>query len=157
MQKITTYLWFDDQAEEAAKFYTSIFKNSKITGVSYYSEGAPKPAGTVLAVNFQLEGQDFVALNGGPQYTFTPAISLFVNCASQAEVDELWEKLTAGGEEVQCGWLTDKFGLTWQIVPDGLLELLDGKDPARSARAMQAMLPMKKLDLAAIQRAYNEG
>lgn len=157
MQKITTFLWFDSQAEEAANFYTSIFKNSKIVSLTHYGEAGPAPAGSVMSVNFQLEGQDFVALNGGPVYSFTPAISLLVNCETQAEVDHLWEKLTAGGEEVQCGWLTDKFGLTWQIVPIGLMELLDGKDPVKSARATQAMFPMKKLDLAAIQKAYDEG
>ena len=110
-----------------------------------------------MSVNFQLDGQDFIALNGGPLYSFTPAISLLVNCETQAEVDDLWEKLTAGGEEVQCGWLTDKYGLTWQIIPNGLIELLDGKDPVRSARSMQAMLPMKKIDLAIIEQAYYQG
>jgi len=157
MQKITTFLWFDHQAEEAANFYTSIFKNSKIVSLTHFGDAGPAPAGSVMSVNFQLDGQDFIALNGGPLYSFTPAISLLVNCETQAEVDDLWEKLTAGGEEVQCGWLTDKYGLTWQIIPNGLMELLDGKDPVRSARAMQAMLPMKKIDLAAIQKAYDEG
>jgi predicted 3-demethylubiquinone-9 3-methyltransferase (glyoxalase superfamily) len=156
MQKITTFLWFDNQAEEAASFYTSIFKNSKITGVSHYGEAGPQPAGSVMSVNFQLDGQEFIALNGGPQYSFTPAISLFVDCESQAEVDELWDKLTDGGEEVQCGWLTDKFGLTWQIVPNGLIDLLDGKDPVRSARAAQAMFQMKKIDMAVIEQAYHQ-
>jgi predicted 3-demethylubiquinone-9 3-methyltransferase (glyoxalase superfamily) len=157
MQKIITFLWFDNQAEEAASFYTSIFKNSKIVSLTHYGDAGPAPAGSVMSVNFQLEGQEFIALNGGPLYSFTPAISLLVNCETQAEVDDLWEKLTAGGEEVQCGWLTDKFGLTWQIVPIGLMELLDGKDPVRSARATQAMFEMKKIDLAKIKEAYNQG
>ena len=157
MQKITTFLWFDHQAEEAANFHTSIFKNSKIVSLTHYGDAGPAPAGSVMSVNFQLDGQDFIALNGGPLYSFTSAISLLVNCETQAEVDDLWEKLTAGGEEVQCGWLTDKYGLTWQIIPDGLIELLDGKDPVRSARATQAMLPMKKIDLAIIEQAYYQG
>jgi predicted 3-demethylubiquinone-9 3-methyltransferase (glyoxalase superfamily) len=157
MQKITTFLWFDHQAEEAANFYTSIFKNSKIISLTRYGDAGPAPSGSVMTVNFQLEGQDFVALNGGPVYSFTPAISLLVNCETQAEVDDLWEKLTAGGEEVQCGWLTDKFGLTWQIIPNRLMEFLDGKDPVRSARATQAMFAMKKIDLAIIEQAYNQG
>jgi len=156
MQKITTFLWFNGQAEEAANFYTSVFKNSKITSITHYTEVGPIPAGSVMTVSFELEGQEFIALNGGPGYSFTPAISLFVNCETQAEVDELWEKLTAGGEEVQCGWLTDKFGLTWQIVPNGLLDLLNGKDPVRSARAAQALYPMKKIDLAVIEQAYHQ-
>ena len=156
MQKITTFLWFNDQAEEAAQFYTSLFKNSKITSLTHYGDAGPNPPGSVMSVNFMLDGQEFIALNGGPQYTFTPAISLFVNCESQAEVDELWEKLTLGGEEVQCGWLTDKFGLTWQIVPEGLIDLLDGKDPVRSARATQAMFQMKKIDLAVLERVYHQ-
>jgi len=154
MQKITTFLWFDDQAEEAANLYTSIFKNSKIMGVSRYGEAGPGPAGQVMTVNFQIEGQEFTALNGGPEFKFTEAISLVVNCETQAEVDHYWEKLSAGGEESQCGWLKDKFGLSWQIVPTALGELLGGPDPVKAQRAMQAMLQMRKLDIAALQRAY---
>jgi predicted 3-demethylubiquinone-9 3-methyltransferase (glyoxalase superfamily) len=157
MQKITPFLWFDHQAEEAANFYTSLFKDSKIVSISRYGEGGPGPQGTVMTVNFQLEGQDFIALNGGPEFTFSPAISFFVDCATQAEVDRLWDKLTEGGEEVQCGWLKDKFGLSWQIVPSGLSDLLNGKDAEGSRRAMQAMLQMKKLDLARMRQAYEQG
>ena len=156
MQRITPFLWFDSQAEEAANFYVSLFKDSKITGISHYGEGAPMPAGTVMTVNFQLEGQEFVALNGGPVYSFNPAVSFYVDCATQAEVDRLWEKLTEGGQEVQCGWLEDKYGLSWQIVPTGMSELLDGKDPEGSNRAMQAMLKMKKIDLETMRRAYEQ-
>jgi predicted 3-demethylubiquinone-9 3-methyltransferase (glyoxalase superfamily) len=157
MQKITPFLWFDHSAEQAVNFYISLFKNSKILSISRYGKGAPGPEGTVMSVNFQLEGQDFIALNGGPVYSFTPAISFFVDCATQAEVDHLWEKLTQGGEEVQCGWLKDKYGLSWQIVPSGLNELLNGKDAEGSARAMQAMLQMKKIDLDKMRRAYEQG
>ena len=157
MQKITPFLWFDHQAEEAANFYTSLFKDSKIVSISRYGEGGPGPQGAVMTVNFQLEGQDFIALNGGPEFTFSPAISFFVDCATQAEVDRLWDKLTEGGEEVQCGWLKDKFGLSWQIVPSGLSDLLNGKDAEGSRRAMQAMLQMKKLDLARMRQAYEQG
>ena len=156
MQKITPFLWFDNQAEEAVKFYTSIFKNSRINEVTRYSEAGPGPKGSVMTIAFQLDGQEFTALNGGPVFSFTEAISFAVDCNSQAEVDELWEKLTLGGEEVQCGWLTDKFGLTWQIVPEGLIDLLDGKDPVRSARATQAMFQMKKIDLAVLERVYHQ-
>ena len=154
MQKITPFLWFNTQAEEAANFYVSLFKNSKITAVSHYGEGLPMPLGSVMAVNFQLEGEEFIALNGGPEFPFTPAVSFFVDCATQAEVDRLWEKLTEGGKEVQCGWLEDKYGLSWQIVPSGMSELLNGKDPEGSKRAMQAMLKMKKIDLETMRRAY---
>jgi predicted 3-demethylubiquinone-9 3-methyltransferase (glyoxalase superfamily) len=157
MQKITTFLWFDHQAEEAANFYISLFKNSKIISISHYGEGGPGPQGTVFTVNFLLEGQEFIALNGGPEFTFSPAISFFVDCATQAEVDELWNKLTEGGEEVQCGWLKDKYGLSWQIVPSGLNDLLNGKDVEGSRRAMQAMLQMKKIDLEQMRRAYEQG
>jgi predicted 3-demethylubiquinone-9 3-methyltransferase (glyoxalase superfamily) len=156
MQKITPFLWFDTQAEEAANFYISLFKDSKITSSVRYGEGGPGKPGTVMSVNFQLEGQDFIALNGGPVYAFTPAISFFVDCATQAEVDRLWDRLTEGGEEVQCGWLKDKFGLSWQIVPSGLNELLNGKDAEGSRRAMQAMLQMKKLDLEKMRQAYEQ-
>ena len=157
MQKITPFLWFDHQAEEAVNFYTTLFKDSRIVSISRYGEGAPGPQGAVMTVNFQLEGQEFIALNGGPEFPFSPAISFFVNCATQAEVDRLWEKLTEGGEEVQCGWLKDKYGLSWQIVPSGLSELLNGTDAEGSRRAMQAMLQMKKLDLAKMRQAYEQG
>jgi predicted 3-demethylubiquinone-9 3-methyltransferase (glyoxalase superfamily) len=156
MQRITPFLWFDHQAEEAANFYISLFKDSKIVSISRYGEGAPGQAGTVMTVNFQLEGQEFIALNGGPDFSFTSAISFFVDCPTQAEVDRLWEKLTDGGEEVQCGWLKDKYGLSWQIVPSGLSDLLNGADPEGSRRAMQAMLQMKKLDLAVMRQAYEQ-
>jgi predicted 3-demethylubiquinone-9 3-methyltransferase (glyoxalase superfamily) len=155
MQKITPFLWFDSQAEEAANFYVSVFKNSKIGSIARYPEGSPGLAGKVLTVEFQLEGQDFVALNGGPVYTFTPAISLHVDCESQAEVDALWAKLAAGGKEVQCGWVTDKYGLSWQIIPRLLGQMLKDKDPAKSQRVMQAMMKMIKIDVAALQRAYD--
>jgi predicted 3-demethylubiquinone-9 3-methyltransferase (glyoxalase superfamily) len=157
MQKITPFLWFDHQAEEAAKFYTTLFKDSKIVSISRYGEGGPGPQGTVMTVNFELEGQEFIALNGGLEYTFSPAISFFVDCATQAEVDRLWEKLTEGGEEVQCGWLNDKYGLSWQIVPSGLNDLLNGKNAEGSRRAMQAMLQMKKLDIEKMRLAYEQG
>jgi predicted 3-demethylubiquinone-9 3-methyltransferase (glyoxalase superfamily) len=155
VQKITTFLWFNNNAEEAMNFYVSIFKNSKILNVSRYGEGGPGPKDTVMSGNFQLEGQQFMVLNGGPQFPFTEAISLFVNCENQQEVDELWEKLTEGGEESQCGWLKDKYGLSWQIIPTALGELLSGKEPEKSARAMQAMLRMRKIDVKALQEAYN--
>ncbi len=154
MQKITPFLWFDTQAEEAANFYVSLFKNSKITGLTHYGEGAPMPAGLVMTVSFQLEGQDFVALNGGPDIHFTEAISLYVDCPTQAELDRLWEKLTEGGEEVQCGWLKDRYGLSWQIVPSGMMNYLNGEDKEGARRAMQAMLQMKKLDIEKIRQAY---
>jgi predicted 3-demethylubiquinone-9 3-methyltransferase (glyoxalase superfamily) len=157
MPKITPFLWFDALAEEAANFYTSLFKNSKIISISRYSDGGPKPQGTVMAVTFQLEGQEFIALNGGPEFKFSPAISFYVDCPSQAEVDRLWENLSDGGEEVQCGWLKDKYGLSWQIVPSGLSDLLNGKDADGSRRAMQAMLQMKKLDIEKLRRAYEQG
>ena len=160
MQPITPFLWFDDQAEEAARFYVSIFKNSKIGSVTRYEGEAAqvsgRPAGSVMTVAFQLDGQEFIALNGGPQYTFSPAISFMVNCKTQEEVDELWEKLSAGGEQVQCGWLTDKYGVSWQITPTVLMEMLQDKDPERAQRVMHAMLQMKKLDIAALQRAYDQ-
>ena len=157
MQKITPFLWFNDQAEEAMNFYTSIFKNSKPGSITRYGEAGPGPKGSVMSATFQLEGQEFMALNGGPQFTFSPAISFFVNCETQKEVDEIWAKLTEDGEEVQCGWLTDKFGLSWQIVPAGLIELLYSKDAEKSGRAMKAMLQMKKLDIGEIKRAYEQG
>jgi predicted 3-demethylubiquinone-9 3-methyltransferase (glyoxalase superfamily) len=150
MQKITTFLWFDGRAEEAMKFYVSIFKNSKIVSTM------PGPDGKVLTGTFQLAGQQFMALNGGPQFKFTEAISLFVNCETQAEVDDLWSRLTAGGgAESQCGWLKDKFGLSWQIIPSALGRLLGDKDRVKAGRAMQAMLQMKKIDIAKLQQAFD--
>jgi predicted 3-demethylubiquinone-9 3-methyltransferase (glyoxalase superfamily) len=153
-QKITPFLWFNDQAEEAANFYVSIFKNSKIGNVSRYGDTGPGPKGSVMVVTFQLEGQEFMALNGGPSYSFTPAISFMVNCATQQEVDELWEKLTEGGKEVQCGWLTDKYGLSWQIVPTIFTELMQGKDPAKKEKMMQVMMQMVKLDSEKLKQAF---
>jgi len=157
MQKITPFLWFDSNAEEAVNFYISIFRNSKLLSISRYGEGGPGPAGTVMTATFQLEGQEFAALNGGPQYKFTEAISFFVNCETQKEVDDLWEKLSQGGEKGQCGWLKDKFGVSWQIVPTVLGQMLNDKDPQKSQRVMQAMLQMKKIDIAALTRAYEQG
>ena len=154
MQKITPFLWFDDKAEEAANFYTSIFKNSKILNIARYGEAGPGQKGTVMTVTFQLEGQEFMTLNGGPHYTFSPAISFFVNCATQAEVDELWEQLSAGGREDKCAWLQDKFGVSWQIVPKALLELMQDKDPVKSQRVFKAMLQMIKIDIEGLKRAY---
>lgn len=153
--KITPFLWFDNNAEEAANFYTSIFKNSEIVSVSRYGEGSPGgQAGTVMIVTFILEGQPFMALNAGPHFKFNEAISFFVNCETQAEVDELWEKLTDGGEESQCGWLKDKFGVSWQIVPTALGELLGDPDPEKSKRVMEAMLQMHKIDVAKLKQAH---
>jgi predicted 3-demethylubiquinone-9 3-methyltransferase (glyoxalase superfamily) len=153
-QKITPYLWFIDRAEEAMLFYTSIFKNAKVGEVSRYGEGGPGEPGKVMSVTFELEGQQFMALNGGPHFSFTPAISLFVNCETQAEVDELWDKLIEGGEPSQCGWLTDKFGLSWQIIPEALGEMLNDKDHEKSQRVMQAMMKMVKIDVPTLERAY---
>ncbi len=157
MQKVTPFLWFDREAEEAANFYVSIFKNSKIVNISRYPEGSPNPAGTVMTVEFQLDGRDFIALNGGPHFKFTEAISLSVSCETQAEVDELWSKLTAGGEEGPCAWLKDKYGLSWQIVPTALPRLLKDKDRAKASCAMQAMMKMKKIDIGKLQEAYDRG
>jgi predicted 3-demethylubiquinone-9 3-methyltransferase (glyoxalase superfamily) len=154
MQKITPFLWFDGNAEEAANFYTSIFKNSKILNIARYGEAGPGTKGSAMTVTFELEGQQFIALNGGPHYTFSPAISFFVNCETQAEVDELWEKLTAGGKAVQCGWLQDKFGVSWQIIPKALMELMGDKDPVKSQRVFKAMLQMTKIDIEGLKRAY---
>jgi predicted 3-demethylubiquinone-9 3-methyltransferase (glyoxalase superfamily) len=153
MQKITPFLWFDGKAEEAANFYISIFKNSKMGRITRYGEAGPGPKGTAMSVTFQLEGQEFFALNGGPHYKFTPAISLFVDCKSQEEVDELWEKLSAGGRKDRCGWLTDKFGLSWQIIPSVLGELLNDKDAEKSQRVMKAMLKMDKIEIDALKQA----
>jgi predicted 3-demethylubiquinone-9 3-methyltransferase (glyoxalase superfamily) len=156
MQKITPFLWFDDNAEEAINFYVSIFKNSKILKVARYGDAGPGPKGAIMVATFQLEGQEFQALNAGPQYKFTPAISLYVNCESQQEVDELWRKLLEGGREDQCGWLQDKFGLSWQIIPSILPKLLGDKDPGKSASVMRAMLQMKKIDSKKLQQAYDQ-
>jgi predicted 3-demethylubiquinone-9 3-methyltransferase (glyoxalase superfamily) len=155
MQKITPFLWFDGKAEEAVNFYVSIFKNSKVGSITRYGDAGPGPKGTVMIATFQLEGQDFIALNGGPQYTFTPAISLFVDCKTQQEVDELWEKLSEGGKTDRCGWLRDKYGLSWQIVPSALRELMGDKDPEKSKRVMKAMLQMTKIDINGLKRAYD--
>ncbi len=156
MQRIVPFLWFDDRAEEAANFYVSLFRDSRVLGVARYGEAGPGPKGSVMMVTFQLEGQDFYALNGGPQFPFTPAVSLFVNCETQAEVDELWDKLSAGGAPNQCGWLQDRFGLSWQIVPTVLGRLMQDQDPEKSQRVMKAMLQMRKLDVAGLQRAYEQ-
>ena len=154
MQKITPFLWFDDQAEEAMNFYISIFKNSKVLSVSRYGEGGPRPKGMVMTATFQINGQEFTALNGGPEFHFTEAISFFVSCETQQEVDELWEKLSEGGEAGRCGWLKDKFGLSWQIIPTALGELLSDKDAGKAGRVMQAMLQMNKIDVQVLKRAY---
>ena len=154
-QKITPFLWFNDNAEEAMNFYTSIFKNSKIGSVARYGEGGPGPKGSVMTATFQIEGQEFIALNGGPHFKFTEAISFVVDCKTQEEVDEFWEKLSAGGEKSRCGWLKDKFGLSWQIVPDTLGKLMQDKDPEKSKRVMQAMMKMDKLIIADLQKAYD--
>jgi predicted 3-demethylubiquinone-9 3-methyltransferase (glyoxalase superfamily) len=157
MPKIAPFLWFDDQAEEAAKFYTSIFKDSKLGYVSRYGEAGPGKPGQAMTVSFELEGQEFTALNGGPEFHFTEAVSFFVSCETQAEVDYYWIKLTEGGEESQCGWLKDKFGLSWQIVPSTLGDYIGGPDAAGAQRAMQAMLQMKKLDIGKLKQAYEQG
>ena len=156
-QKITTYLWFDNNAEEAMNFYVSIFENSKILDIVRFGDAGPGPKGTVMAGTFQLEGQEFMALNGGPQFKFTEAISLFVHCETQEEVDDLWKKLTAGGgAPSQCGWLKDKFGLSWQIIPSVLLKLLADRDAAKSKRVMEAMLQMSKIDIKKLKQAYEQ-
>lgn len=158
MQRIVPFLWFDDKAEEAANFYVSIFKNSKIDNVSRYGDAGPGPSGAAMVVEFQLEGQEFMGLNGfQPRETLpeTGGIALFVNCETQAEVDDLWEKLSQGGEKLQCGWLRDKYGFSWNIVPEGLSDVLGGPDPVKSQRAMKAMLQMEKLDIDALRRAYD--
>jgi predicted 3-demethylubiquinone-9 3-methyltransferase (glyoxalase superfamily) len=160
MQKITPFLWFDDKAEEAANFYVSVFKSSKIGSIALYGEegarATGRPKGTVMTVAFQLDGQEFVALNGGPVFKFSEAISFVVNCETQDEVDEFWEKLSEGGAKGQCGWLKDKYGLSWQIVPTALGKMMSDKDPEKSKRVMQAMLQMKKLDIEALRRAYDQ-
>ena len=154
-QRISPCLWFDGQAEEAASFYVSIFKNSKITAVSRCGDTGPGPKGSVMVIGFELDGQAFTGLNGGPMFKFTEAISMIVHCETQAEVDHYWEKLSAGGQPGRCAWLKDKFGVSWQIVPTALAELMQDKDPAKSARVMQAMLAMTKIDIAGLQRAYD--
>jgi predicted 3-demethylubiquinone-9 3-methyltransferase (glyoxalase superfamily) len=160
MQKITPFLWFDDKAEEAVNFYVSVFKNSKIGNIVRYGEEAAeasgRPKGTVMIVTFQLEGQDFIALNGGPVFQFTEAISFVVNCETQEEVDKFWEKLSEGGQERQCGWLKDKYGVSWQVVPSILGKLLQDKDAEKSRRVMEAMLQMHKIDIKTLQQAYDQ-
>jgi predicted 3-demethylubiquinone-9 3-methyltransferase (glyoxalase superfamily) len=156
MQKITPCLWFDDKAEEAMNFYASIFKNSKIAGVTRYGEAGPGAKGSVMSVTAVLDGEEFMALNGGPHFTFSPATSFFVACATQAEVDMFWERLGAGGEYQRCGWLKDKYGVSWQIVPTILGDLLQDKDAVKSQRVMEAMLKMVKLDIAGLKRAYEQ-
>ena len=157
MQKITPFFWFDHQAEQAVEFYTSIFKNSKIGTITRYGEQGPGQPGTVMSATFFLEGQEFMALNGGPEFSFTPAISFFVHCETQQEIDDLWEKLSDGGQVQQCGWLTDKFGVTWQIVPTILGQLLNDPNPQKSSRVTQAMLQMVKLDIGLLKQAYEQG
>lgn len=156
MPRITPNLWFDTQSEEAAQFYVSVFGNSEITSVSYYGEAGPRDAGTVLTVDFVLDGQRFTAINGGPQFTFDEAISLLISCADQEEVDYYWEKLSDGGEEGQCGWLKDRYGLSWQVVPGGMEEMLSDPDEERATRAMTAMLGMRKIDVAALHAAADQ-
>lgn len=156
MQKITPFLWFDNQAEEAADFYVSIFKNSQIVTVTRYGKAGPGPQGSVMTVLFELEGQQFIALNGGPQFKFTEAISFSVDCKTQEEVDEFWEKLSEGGEQGPCGWLKDKYGLSWQINPSILGEMLSDPDPEKSKRVMEAMLKMKKIDIELLKQAYEQ-
>jgi predicted 3-demethylubiquinone-9 3-methyltransferase (glyoxalase superfamily) len=157
MQKITPFLWFDNNAEEAMNFYVSIFKNSKVGRVTRYGDAGPGPKGSVMSATFQLDGQEFFALNGGPLFSFTPAISFFVNCETQQEVDELWEKLSAGGKKERCGWLKDKYGLSWQIIPSVLGKLMHDKDAEKAKRVMQAMLQMDKIDIQRLQQAYDAG
>lgn len=156
IQLITPFLWFNHEAEDAANFYVSIFPNSKIVKVAGYGKAGPGPTGSVMTVDFELQGMQFVALNGGPHFQFTEAVSFVVNCQTQAEVDTYWEKLSAGGTEVQCGWLKDKFGLSWQIVPTALHELLSDPDPEKSCRAVRSMMTMKKLDIQALRQAASK-
>lgn len=156
MQKITPYLWFDNQAEEAANYYTSIFANSRILHVERYGEAGPGPKGTTMIVTFELDGQEFMALNGGPQFKFNEAISFYVSCKTQEEVDELWEKLSKGGEEGPCGWLKDRYGVSWQIIPTALTEMLGDPNPEKSQRVMKAMLGMGKIDIQGLKQAYEQ-
>src|SRR5437016_13996845 len=155
-QKITPFLWFDNQAEEAMKFYTSIFKDSKVVQTTHYGEHSPMPPGTVMTVTFELAGQQFVALNGGPVFKFTEAISFVVNCESQEEIDEFWEKLSEGGQKLRCGWLKDRYGVSWQVVPSALGEMLQDKDPEKSKRVIKAMLQMDKIDIKTLRQAYEQ-
>lgn len=157
MQKIVPFLWFDNNAEEAIQYYLSIFKNSRLVSESRFGEGGPGPAGTLITATFELEGQTFMALNGGPEFKFTEAISLFVNVDTQEELDNLWDCLAAGGEVQMCGWLKDKFGLSWQVIPSKLGELMSSPDAEKAGRVMRAMLQMKKIDIAGLEAAYNEG
>ncbi|HWY70080.1 MAG TPA: VOC family protein [Terriglobales bacterium] len=156
MQKITPFLWFDGNAEEAVNFYVSLFKNSRVVNMSRYGDGGPGPKGTVMSATFELNGQEFMALNGGPHFTFSPAVSFFVKCETQQEVDELWEKLSAGGKKERCGWLKDKYGLSWQIIPNALGRMLLDKDPAKSQRVMKAMMGMDKIDIQGLKQAYEQ-
>jgi predicted 3-demethylubiquinone-9 3-methyltransferase (glyoxalase superfamily) len=156
VQKITPFLWFDGNAEEAVNFYVSIFKNSKILSVARYGEAGPGPKGTVMTASFQLDGQEFVALNGGPQFKFTEAISFWARCETQEEIDEMWEKLSAGGAKSRCGWLKDKYGLSWQVVPPILGEMLQDKDAKKSQRVMAAMMQMDKIDISLLRKAYEQ-
>ena len=153
-QKITTFLWFNDNAEEAARFYVSVFKNSRIVNTTHYGESGPGPKGTVMTIDFELDGQRFAGLNGGPQFKFTEAISLVVNCDTQEEIDYYWEKLSEGGQKVECGWVKDKYGLSWQIVPSNLIELFGDNDSERSNRVLQAVMKMKKLDIETLKRLF---
>ena len=153
MQRIVTNLWFDTEAEEAAEFYASVFENSRIVSVARYTEAGPRPAGTVMTVEFELDGQRFIGINGGPEFKFDEAISLMINCETQEEIDYYWERLTEGGEESQCGWLKDRYGLSWQVVPTAMEQIFSGPDPERARRAMEALLKMRKLDIAALRSA----
>lgn len=155
MQRITPFLWFDDNAEEAMNFYVSVFKNSKVLSVVRYGEAGPGPNGSVMTAQFELNGQEFVALNGGPRFKFTEAVSFVVNCETQEEVDYFWENLSDGGQKSMCGWLKDKYGLSWQVVPAALAELMGDKDPEKSKRVMEAMLQMDKMDINTLQRAHD--
>jgi predicted 3-demethylubiquinone-9 3-methyltransferase (glyoxalase superfamily) len=157
MQKISPFLWYDGKAEEAANLYVSVFKNSRIVKVRRNGQAGPGPNGSVMGVDFELEGRSFIAFNGGPHFTFNPAISLFINCETQQEVDELWEKLSNGGKLLQCGWLNDKFGVSWQIIPTVLGEMLSDRDPAKASRVMKAMMQMIKIDIAALRQAHDHG
>ena len=156
MQKITPFLWFDTQAEEAANFYVSVFKNSRVITVARYGDTGPGPKGSVMTVEFELDGERFVGLNGGPNFKFTEAVSFVVNCRDQEEVDHFWEKLSAGGEEMQCGWLKDKYGLSWQIVPTIAIEYLKDKNAEKSQRVMAAIMKMVKIDIATLKQAYEQ-
>jgi predicted 3-demethylubiquinone-9 3-methyltransferase (glyoxalase superfamily) len=156
MHKITPFLWFDGKAEEAAKFYVSIFKNSRIMDITRYGEAGPGPKGSAMTVRFELDGQEFIGLNGGPQYKFTEAVSFSVDCKTQEEVDDFWEKLSEGGEQGQCGWLKDKYGLSWQVNPTVLSQMLSDPDPEKSKRVVEAMLRMKKIDIKRLRQAYEQ-